>query len=290
MTSIVEIHNLSKTYDGNLILDNLNLTIEQGQIIGLLGRNGAGKTTLIESIMGLKDLKKNCIHIWQQPINELKKSQLQSIAFVPQNQELFEWMKVNEYFDYFSVFFEKWDNLYAQQLLNRWNLNSTKKISELSGGQKQILQIVQALSVKPKLLILDEPVVNLDPNMRREFLKEIVDLSCESNITVLFSTHIISDVERIASHIALLNNGKIEIFDAVETIQTHAASVVIQGTITNKEQYNHLTQWEDFDQGHKAVMTQKGNHSISQIECENNVTIQSIPMSLEDWYLEVTRA
>ena len=288
MNNIIEIHNLSKSYKHDIVLIDLSLTVKQGQIVGLLGRNGAGKSTLLESIMGLKDIDNNCVHIWQQTMDALDDDKRNLIAFVPQNSTGFEWMKVGQYLDYFAGFFNNWDKEYAQDLVSRWNLNRTKRIADLSGGQKQILQVIQALSAKPELLILDEPVASLDPNMRREFLSELIKLACDQNITVLFSTHIISDLERIASHIALLKNGRIEIFEELEVIQENASSLIISGKINNKDKLKHLVNWQDFEEGQKAICVTAGTQSISQIEQEHDVLIQVTPLSLEDWYLEVT--
>ncbi|MCJ8313003.1 MAG: ABC transporter ATP-binding protein [Saccharospirillaceae bacterium] len=288
MNNIIEIHNLSKSYKHDIVLINLSLTIKQGQIVGLLGRNGAGKSTLLESIMGLKDIDNNCVHIWQQTMDELDDDKRNLIAFVPQNSSGFEWMKVGQYLDYFAGFFNNWDKEYAEELVSRWFLTRTKRIADLSGGQKQILQIIQALSAKPELLILDEPVASLDPNMRREFLSEIIKLACDQNITVLFSTHIISDLERIVSHIALLKNGCIEIFEELESIKENASSLIISGKIQNKENLKHLVNWQDFENGQKAICVTAGQQSIVEIEQQHDVLIKVTPLSLEDWYLEVT--
>ncbi len=285
---VLEIKQVNKRYKKKSVLSDLSINIEAGQIIGLVGRNGAGKTTLIESIMGLKEIESGEITLWQQSLGDLPQKQKELIAFVPQDGIGFEWMRVGQYLEYFGGFFHQWDKSYSDDLVNRWKIDKKSRIADLSGGQQQILQVIQALSIKPQLLILDEPVAHLDPNMRRQFLSELVGLTCELGTTVLFSTHIISDLERIASHIALLNNGKIEHFYELEELKAHAASLLFENAVADQQQFAHLINWQSFNQGSKAILANPNGPSIKAIEQQLNIKIQSQPLSLEDWYLEVT--
>jgi len=286
--SVIEINKVNKRYKNKSVLADLTINIEAGQIIGLVGRNGAGKTTLIESIMGLKEIESGEIYLWQQKLGDLPQKQKELIGFVPQDGIGFEWMRVNQYLEYFGGFFHHWDKNYSDDLIKRWKIDKKSRIADLSGGQQQILQVIQALSIKPQLLILDEPVAHLDPNMRRQFLSELVGLTCELGTTVLFSTHIISDLERIASHIALLNNGKIEHFYELEDLKAHAASLLFEGEVAERQQFNNLINWQSINQGSKAILADPNGPSLEAIKQQLNMTIQSQPLSLEDWYLEVT--
>jgi ABC-2 type transport system ATP-binding protein len=285
---VIEISQLYKSYKKIGILKSLDLTIKQGQIIGLVGRNGAGKTSLIETLMGLRQQDAGDIKIWQQALGDLSSQQKESIGFVPQDGIGFEWMKVGQYLKYFGGFFGNWDQDYSEQLISRWKLDNKSRIADLSGGQQQILQVIQALSIKPKLLILDEPVAHLDPNMRRQFLAELVELTCELDTTVLFSTHIISDLERVASHIALLNHGKIEHFYELEELKANAASLLFEKEVIDQNQFSNLINWQSINNGCKAILATPLGPNINAIEEQLGITIQSQPLSLEDWYLEVT--
>jgi len=285
---VIEINNIQKSYKDTKVLDDLTIQIEAGQIIGLVGRNGAGKTTLIESIMGLREIETGDIQIWQKTLGDLSQDQKEQIGFVPQDSIGFEWMRVGQYLDYFGKFFAGWDKEYSKQLTQRWQLNSKSRIADLSGGQQQILQVIQALSIKPNLLILDEPVAHLDPNMRRQFLSALVEMTCELGTTVLFSTHIISDLERVASHIALLNHGKIEHFYALEDLKAHTASLLFEKEIPEARKFDNLINWQSINNGNKAVIAGPNGPTVSEIEKQLGISIQSQPLSLEDWYLEVT--
>ena len=286
--AVIKIDNVSKSYKDKMVLSNLSAQIKSGQIIGLVGRNGAGKTTLIEALMGLRELDSGEITIWAEALGDLPQKKKELIGFVPQDGIGFEWMKVGQYIEYFGGFFSHWDKQYSDELLRRWNLDKKSRIADLSGGQQQILQVIQALSIKPKLLILDEPVAHLDPNMRRQFLAELVELTCELGTTVLFSTHIISDLERIASHIALLNNGKIEHFYELEELKNNAASLLFENEVLDKKRFANLINWQTINSGNKAILVNPEGPTVSAIEKELGFDVQSQPLSLEDWYLEVT--
>jgi ABC-2 type transport system ATP-binding protein len=286
--TVVELDKVTKSYSKTNVLDQLSGQIKQGQILGLVGRNGAGKTTLLESVMGLKTIDSGKISIWNHQIGELNEQQKQRIGFVPQDSIGFEWMKVADYLNYFGGFFDNWDQTYSQQLVSRWKIDKKQRISDLSGGQQQILQVIQALSIKPKLLILDEPVAHLDPNMRRQFLAELVDLTCELGTTVIFSTHIISDLERVASHIALLENGRIEYFCELEELKQYTAQLIFKSSPRDKSVYPELINWSQSGNGGTAVLALPNPQVIKNLEQEIGSEVTIMPISLEDWYLEVT--
>lgn len=286
--TVLELEKVSKTYSDKQVLKSLSAKIEEGQIIGLVGRNGAGKTTLLESIMGLKSIEQGRILIWQQQLGELSESQKQQIGFVPQDGIGFEWMKVADYLNYFGGFFKSWSQNYSEQLVNRWKINKSQRIANLSGGQQQILQVIQALSIQPKLLILDEPVAHLDPNMRRQFLAELVDLTCEFGTTIVFSTHIISDLERVASHIALLENGQIDYYCELEELKQHAAHISFSGQLSERREFPELINWTESGNGTNAILARPAKHVLQQLKQRVNTELTVTPISLEDWYLEVT--
>ena len=287
-STVINIEQVSKNYKQKSVLKNLTTQVACGQIIGLVGRNGAGKTTLLESIMGLKQLDQGQITIWGKQIGDLNSEQKEQIGFVPQDGIGFEWMKVADYLNYFGGFFSGWSQDYSDSLVERWKIDKKSRIAELSGGQQQILQVIQALSIKPKLLILDEPVAHLDPNMRRQFLAELVDLTCELGTTVIFSTHIISDLERVASHIALLDNGKIDYLYELEELKQNAAHLLLSTIPDNTSEYPELINWTQLDSGSKAIIARPTQSTIAELEQRMNTSITATPLSLEDWYMEVT--
>ena len=290
--AIISIKNMTKSYHDKIILNALNWQVQKGDIIALLGKNGAGKSTLLETIMNLREPDHGELKLWGTNWNKLAQNQREEIAFVAQDTVGFEWMRVNDFLTYLGGFFPGWDKSYCDQLRDRWDLDPKQKVGDLSGGQTQILHVIQALSVKPELLILDEPVAHLDPNMRRGFISELIELACEIGTTVIFSSHIISDLERVANKVALLKNGKIEYYHEVELLKASIAHVKIAAEIPLEQTayYADLINWQKQTQGATATIVNPMQESLqSFIENAPNI-IEYIPMSLEDWYLEVSNA
>lgn len=211
-TPIVEIFSISKHFASQPVLKALDWQVGQGQVIGLLGRNGAGKSTLLECLLGLRETDAGTVRIYGEDVRQLSDATRARIGYVPQKSDLFDWLTPRQMLDYFKALYPRWNDAKVDALLARWGFDGfmqNKPIGKLSGGEQQRLSIIRALGPDPDLLILDEPVSSLDPVGRREFLRELIDGVIEHGTTVVFSTHILSDLERIALDIAFLKDGKI---------------------------------------------------------------------------------
>lgn len=209
MTPALQLLGISKHFENNSVLHNLDWTVARGKVIGLLGRNGAGKTTLLECALGLREVDQGQAFVMGDASSKLSDTVRANIAYVPQHSELFEWMTGREMLGYFKTMYPRWNTAKVDNLIHKWDIDIDKKIAKLSGGQKQRLSIIRALAHDPEFLILDEPVASLDPLGRREFLNELINGVIEQQTTVIFSTHILSDLERIAMDVAFLRDGKI---------------------------------------------------------------------------------
>ena len=289
-TPTLSINNLSKSYQKQTVLDQLDWQIEPGDIVALLGENGAGKSTLLECIMNLRSIDSGELRVWDHSWLQLPQAQREKIGFVAQDTVGFEWMRVQEFLAYLGSFFPGWDPDYCEALRQRWNLDPKKKVGDLSGGQTQILHVIQALSIRPELLILDEPVAHLDPNMRRRFITELVELTCEINSTVIFSSHIISDLERIANKVALLNEGQIKYFQDVEELKASIAHLKISADqpLEQTAYFDQLINWQSHAGGATATVGKPMDSSLEQFIKDAPYPIEMTPISLEDWYLEVS--
>ena len=193
------------------VIDGLDWALLPGQVVGLLGRNGAGKTTLLESLLGLREPTAGTVRLFDQPVATLDDALRARIGYVPQQSDLFEWLTPAQMLGYFKSFYPRWNEAKVEGLLSKWDIARDKRIAELSGGQQQRLAIVRALAHEPDLLVLDEPVASLDPAGRRDFLRELVDQVLNRGTTVVFSTHILSDLERVAFNVAFLSAGRIAV-------------------------------------------------------------------------------
>ena len=200
---------LTVSFGKQRVLDGLDWSLPAGRVVGLLGRNGAGKTTLIETLLGLREPAAGQAQLLGQPALALGDDARARIGYVPQRSDLFEWLTADQLLAYFRSFYPRWNTAKVDGLMSRWDIARDKPISKLSGGQQQRLSIIRALAHEPELLVLDEPVASLDPAGRRDFLGELVDQVIAQHTTIVFSTHILSDLERVAVDVAFLSGGKI---------------------------------------------------------------------------------
>ncbi|HWH82358.1 MAG TPA: ABC transporter ATP-binding protein [Burkholderiaceae bacterium] len=203
------VRGLRIAYGTQRVLDGLDWELLPGQVVGLLGRNGAGKTSLLESLLGLRDAGAGEVRLFGRPLAQLDDALRARIGYVPQQSDLFEWLTPAQLLAYFKSFYPRWNDAKVEGLLSRWQIARDKPIAQLSGGEQQRLSIVRALAHEPDLLVLDEPVASLDPAGRRDFLRELVDQVLGRGTTVVFSTHILSDLERVAFNVAFLSEGRI---------------------------------------------------------------------------------
>jgi ABC-2 type transport system ATP-binding protein len=231
---IIRLASISKRFGKTAVLERLDWQIMPGQVIGLLGRNGAGKSTLLECLLGLRETDGGSVTIYGEDVNALSDATRARIGYVPQKSDLFEWMTPRQMLDYFKALYPRWNEARVNGLLERWGFDKAmqgKPISKLSGGEQQRLSIIRALGPEPDLLILDEPVASLDPVGRRDFLRELIGGVVERGTTVVFSTHILSDLERVVLDVAFLKDGKIALQGPLDDLLEGARRVAEPGAV-----------------------------------------------------------
>ena len=226
---IIQMRDVSKYFGSAIVLNGLDWEIQQGQVIGLLGRNGAGKSTLMECLLGLREPDGGSVRLFGEDVAALSDASRARIGYVPQKSGLFEWMTPTQLLDYFKAMYPRWNTVKVDALLERWGFNAlmlNKPIGRMSGGEQQRLSIIRALAHDPELLVLDEPVSALDPAGRRSFLAELVDGVIERGTTVVFSTHILTDLERVALDVAFLKDGRIALQGPLDELLEGARGAV----------------------------------------------------------------
>lgn len=217
----VVVENLHKAFGSQQVLQGVNWNIAPGKVIGLLGRNGAGKSTLLECLLGLRESDAGSSRVFGRSVTALDEQTRANIGYVPQKSDLFDWLTPVQLLTYFKALYPRWNQGKVDGLMERWGFHGEardKQISQLSGGQRQRLSIIRALAHDPQLLVLDEPVASLDPVGRRDFLQELISGVIERDTTVIFSTHILSDLERVALDVAFLQGGKIVLQGALDEL------------------------------------------------------------------------
>lgn len=215
MNPLLECNGLTKRYGGFTALSNINLNLEKGKIIGLLGPNGSGKTTFIKIINGLLVPTAGTLLInGTQPGKETKKV----VSYLPDKTYLNNWMKVDELLNFFEDFYDNFNRNKALDMLNRLHINPNDRLKTMSKGTKEKVQLILVMSREADLYVLDEPIGGVDPASRDYILNTIIS-NYNENSTVLISTHLIADIENVLDEVLFLQNGQITLQASVDDIR-----------------------------------------------------------------------
>ena len=208
-STLVAIENLSRRYGEKLALDDVSLSVPAGIVLGLVGENGAGKTTLIKHVLGLLKAQSGSVRVFGLDPVTHPEPVLSQIGYLSEEPDLPGWMRVHELIRYVRAFYPTWDPQYAEQLREQFALDPTARVKSLSKGQRARAGLLVALAYRPRLLVLDEPSSGLDPIVRRDILGAIIRTIADEGRTVLFSSHLLAEVERVSDRVAMLKAGKI---------------------------------------------------------------------------------
>jgi len=205
----VFIDDVSRCFRRKQALDHVTLHVPKGVVFGLVGENGAGKTTLVKHILGLLMAQSGKVRVFgRDPVKE-PEGVLSRIGYLSENRDLPDWMRVRELMLFTQAFFSDWDMVYAEELLKTFDLDPASKVWNLSRGQRAQMGLLLALAHRPDLLVLDEPSSGLDAVVRRDILAAVIRTAADEGRTVLFSSHLLDEVEYVADHVAFLHKGKI---------------------------------------------------------------------------------
>jgi len=288
-TPIIQIAGLAKSFNEKRVLNGVDLDIPQGSVVGLLGTNGSGKSTLIKCVLGLLRPTEGKISILGEDPWTLSAEAKERLGYVPQEVKLYPWMRVKHVVGYTAAFYPKWDYAWGEELLDRWQLPRDDRVGPLSAGQLQKLALVLALGHHPELLILDEPVASLDPIARREFLRTLLDLAQDERHTVLFSTHITSDLDRVASHVALLQDGKITCFEELDALKDRVKRLRITAAGVLPRDFSIPGTLRADVEGNLALVTATHvtEEMLEQLKREHHAEVAVESLNLEEIFLEL---
>ena len=217
--SVINVSELTRRFGAKKALDSVSLVLPRGAVYGLVGANGAGKTTLIRHILGLLRAESGSVRVFgldpvANPVGVLSR-----IGYLSEENDLPGWMRVDELLRYSRAFYPAWDDRYAEELRQTFALDPTAKIKNLSKGQKARAGLLIALSYRPELLVLDEPSSGLDPIVRRDILGAVMRTIADEGGTVLFSSHLLEEVEQVADHVTMISNGTIVLSAPLDTLK-----------------------------------------------------------------------
>lgn len=216
---VIAVEKLSRRFGDKTALHEVDLVLGRGVVLGLVGKNGAGKTTLIQHLLGLLRAQRGSVRVFGlDPVAD-PAGVLGRIGYLAEDRSLPGWMTVGELMRYTAAFYPRWDADYATRLCDDFRLDRRQRIRTLSRGQHARVALVAALAHRPELLLLDEPSSGLDPVVRRDVLEAILHTVAEEGRTVLFSSHLLDEVERMSDHLALIDGGRILLAGNLEEIR-----------------------------------------------------------------------
>ena len=218
--SVVDVRDLSRSFGPKIALDGVSFRATAGQVYGLVGSNGAGKTTLLKHLLGLLRAATGSVRVFgldpvRDPVGVLGR-----VGYLSEEPELPEWKRIEEQMRYTHAIHPTWDASYARELIETFALDPSKKIKELSKGMRAQAGLIAAVAHRPQLLILDEPSSGLDPVVRRDILDAIVRAVADDGRTVIFSSHLLDEVERMSDHVTFMHQGRVMLSGVLDEVRS----------------------------------------------------------------------
>ena len=288
MSDVILMEKVKKSFGRNLVLEQMDLAIPKGVVYGLIGLNGVGKTTTIRLLLGLVNSDAGMIHVLGLDPRKSGWKIRQQVGYVAENQKMYPWMTTKESLWFVSQFYPTWDDEYAKQLCERFSIDSSKKVKDLSRGMLSKLFLIMAMSHRPKILVLDEATSGLDATIRRDFLKGVIEFVQQEGMTVLISSHLLTDLERVVDHIGYIKGGNIQISGNLEGLKDSFRKVklLFEENYDGKIEIPGLLQEER--SGRQVMLTLKNFSEKTQKSLENlpSTSMEFVDMSLEDLFTE----
>ena len=289
--NVIRVENLVKYFDGRCVLDGINLKVPQGCIYGLLGRNGAGKTTIIRILLGLEPPTRGRTFLLDTESGELSAKLHSRIGYVAEGHNLIQNYRVDRLIKLCKDLSMNWNDKFFEHLMEKFRLPTDRRVKELSIGMRAQLNLALALAIDPELLIFDDPTLGLDTIARRQFLELAIDLIQRQGRTILFSSHILSDVERIADRIGIFAAGKLVVDCPLEELKKRVKKLrVIFPEAAPQNLYLKEIVNQKID-GREMIITVANWNGQKQtvLDTFKPSSCTEIPMSLEDIFIECTK-
>lgn len=258
MTPAITMHEVTKRFKGRLALDALNWSVATSSIHGLIGANGAGKTTLLRLALGVLWPDSGEVAVLGERLARDNADNRQRVHYVASGRSMPSHFRVNDWLHYMNLLYERWDAARCQRLLEAMEIPQTATIRSLSTGMQASLQLAVAIATRPELLLLDEPTNGMDVVVKRQVLQLIIDMAAAEGTTVVFATHNIEDVERMADTVSVLHRGCCILTGAIDQIKSHMRRLQVVG----------LGRWSDdvFRDPHIARVERRGHVALVTTE------------------------
>jgi ABC-2 type transport system ATP-binding protein len=287
--AVLQTRDLVKELGGKRILKGVNLAAAPGEVVGLLGKNGAGKSTLLDLVLGFALPTSGDSLVFDERSAALSAASKARIGFVPQQDELMSLMTGAQHLALAASFHDHWDHALIQRLVREWEVPLNRRVGVLSGGERQKIATLLALGHKPDLLVMDEPASGLDPVARRQFMVTLLEIAAEDGRTILFSSHIVSDIERVASHVWLMREGEVAWQGELDRLKESTVRLVLRAEHEFKASPALDGQLHCELMGNTASLVLRDWHPgrLPEIERLTASRAEVVPLTLEDIFLAV---
>ena len=217
VSAVLETEDLTKRYRGKAALSNCTIDVPTGHVVGLVGPNGSGKSTLLNISSGLLSPTTGTVRVFGAPPAS-SPTQLERVGFVAQDTPVYSGFSVRDHLRYGKRVNPRWDDELARRRIEQLGLDLSQRAGKLSGGQRAQLALTLAIAKRPDFMLLDEPVASLDPLARREFLQILMETVAERNVSVLLSSHLVADIERVCDYLIVLVSSRVQVAGEVEDL------------------------------------------------------------------------
>lgn len=290
--AVIHTQGFSRRYGSTLAVDSLDLTVDQGQIFGFLGRNGAGKTTTIKALLGLLRPTSGAVQVLGLDPAADGVQLKQRIGYVSETPQLYSWMRVREMVRFTRGFYAHWNDKRTADLLAQFGLDPERRIKNLSRGMAAQLALVLAMGHDPELLILDEPATGLDVLVRRDFLESIVHVIQQEGRTVMLSSHMVHEVERVADRVAVIEGGRLLACEDAHAFKGRVKKVLVRLPGTDDavlQSIDGIRAVEGTGDRRLLTISQYSDTHAQQLRAAEVSVVDVVDMSLEESFIELVR-
>lgn len=284
---VIAFHGLTRYFGRFCAVDRVSLTIPRGRVFGLLGRNGSGKTTLIRMLLGLLEPTRGSATLLGRDCGALDPGTRARVGYLAEGHQVYGWMRVHECIAFQRRYFATWNQALCDGICEHFRLAARTKARDLSRGQRAGLCLALALAPEPELLILDDPALGLDPVARRTLLESMVYATRREDRTILFSSHYLGDVERVADDIAVLDHGRLRACSPLETFRQRIGQYVLRfdGPPPSGLELPGLLDVDHQPGGVRVTLVDSDGMAPQRLSELAPTAIDAIPLELEDAFI-----
>lgn len=295
MNHAIETQNLTRCFGKKDAVNNLTLQVPQGSVFAFLGPNGAGKTTTIKLLMNIIEPTSGSSTIMGVQSGRLGPTEFRRIGYVAEDQKAPDWMTVGQFLNFVKSMYPGWDEAFCRNLLKQFDLPLDRKLKHLSRGMRMKAVLVSSLAYRPRLLVLDEPFTGLDPLVRDELIRGILELTEQEQWTVFVSSHDIDEVERLTDWVGIVNDGHLRECESVESLQSRFRQIQVAVADETEIPRNIPNHWLSFEKEGHAIRFVNSRYdsangeAVIRAELPACTSVSVSPMSLREIFLALAK-